>query len=359
MIDDQGREVDGVSLDHDTSLINLKIVVEDTGIGIDSAEQEIIFDPLVQSENKTAREYGGTGLGLAISQRLTHILGGTITVESELGKGSKFSLFFPNIQIISSNPRTTLVQENVNPSIDSLNLNKIMIVDDIKSSRDILIQCFEDKNYQIFLASDGIEALEITHQEQPYLILLDLKMPNMGGEEFLKIIRSEPQLQDIPVIVVTASIEPESEELKKSIQGFIRKPVKCSEVFCCIERIFNNLDNKSPNNHELCQTMVENIDDDVVTIRNLTVEELSELFDQLQQQQQKCQEASKTLKTRIIKDFISSLTQIRNKYPYLPLIEYINALEKAFSTYNSDKITEIFNDFSALLVDLDFAVNQQ
>jgi signal transduction histidine kinase/chemotaxis methyl-accepting protein methylase/chemotaxis response regulator CheB len=332
------------------STITLKITIEDTGIGIESKDQEKIFEPFIQSDSSMTREYSGTGLGLTITKRLTELLNGTIELESTLDQGSKFILIFPDIRIYDLTNVTLLNAENTDKDIPQFSLQNILVIDDIESNRELIIGCFENTNYKLFTANNGQEAIKIINQENIELILLDLRMPNMSGEEIIDILKANPQTQTIPIIIITASIKSEVEALKLSVQGFLRKPIRCNELMEEIAKVMKNLNPVSIDEN----IILENIDqmwstDDKIHYIDLDAESLGKLLEKLQQQNPLWLEVSKTLVHNKMIEFTQNLLSLNKEYPYLPLIEYTKNLEMEITEFNIDTIGKHLADFPNLL----------
>ena len=188
---------------------SIRITVSDTGIGIDQEQIHQIFDEFRQADGSSSRKYGGTGLGLAIAKKYAEMLGGNIDVESERGKGSKFTLNLPL--------QYTPIQENIESYVDQLKTTNsgrigeinttgktILLVEDteaiIVQMKDILLQ----EGYHIMVARNGNEALEQIEQQIPDAMILDLMMPEVDGFEVLKRIRNEEKTDHLPVIILTA-----------------------------------------------------------------------------------------------------------------------------------------------------------
>lgn len=187
------------------SRLDLKITVEDTGIGIPEKEHQRIFDAFQQQERQDSRKFGGTGLGLAISNRLTQMMGGTIALQSQEGKGSIFELLFKDIEI------PTLVEST--EMIDAMPISNIVFkkavilaVDDIESNLNLIIESFDNTKIRVIGAKNGQEAILFAREFEPDLILLDIKMPGMDGYEVTSALKKDKQTRDIPIVAVTASI---------------------------------------------------------------------------------------------------------------------------------------------------------
>ncbi|WP_199249909.1 PAS domain S-box protein [[Phormidium] sp. ETS-05] len=210
-------------------MVELEIAISDTGIGIDMAEQERIFEAFIQGEGQTTRRYGGTGLGLAITKRLTQMLGGTVELNSTLGKGTTFTFIFPDVAIAQSLSPAVLTQiptQNLEANLDQFTTAKILVVDDVQFNLQLLQGYFADTKHELLLAANGRLAIELAVAQKPDLILLDLWMPELNGLEVAQYLKQEPQTQHIPIVVVTASSRPEDEVAIESLcDGFIRKPV--------------------------------------------------------------------------------------------------------------------------------------
>lgn len=208
------------------------IRVRDTGIGIDSSQLGFIFDEFRQADGSTSRKYGGTGLGLSIAKKLAQLLGGHITVNSEPGKGSVFSVFLP-LSISSDN-----IEEDTgeySEDFTQVNLSRddsaqtILLVEDSEPAvvqvRDIL----EEKGYNILVANNGIEALSIIDVNLPDAIIMDLMMPGIDGFQMLKAIRENPATHGIPILVLTAK-HITKEELKLLKQNNISQLIQKGSV---------------------------------------------------------------------------------------------------------------------------------
>lgn len=205
---------------------NVVFDVTDTGIGIDPAKQEMIFEAFKQADGNTNRKYGGTGLGLSISRELARILGGTIQVKSKPGEGSTFALHVP-VQVSGpALPAAPTEQPLRMPATSSLpddgREKTILIVEDDTNFASILRDFAEERSYHTIMAANGKEGLDMARQHKPDAIILDLQMPVMDGWEVLKHLKNDAALSKIPVHVISAMDE------VKAPQGsvaYVKKPV--------------------------------------------------------------------------------------------------------------------------------------
>lgn len=208
------------------NLINLVISVEDTGIGIPEYEYERIFESFTQQSGQNIKKFGGTGLGLSISKKLVEMMNGHINLTSSVGKGSTFTITLQDVQ-------TCL---NVVPVIkeDNTNLNKIkfekakaLVVDDIESNRYLFKEILKNAGIEVITAENGLEAIEIARYEIPDIIIMDNRMPVMGGIQATRAMRKIPILRDIPIIAISANaIEDDKEDfLDAGINDYMTKPI--------------------------------------------------------------------------------------------------------------------------------------
>ncbi|MGM0502747.1 MAG: PAS domain S-box protein [Bacillota bacterium] len=208
--------------------LDLKIIVEDTGIGIPKDQQEEIFASFTQQEGQSTREYGGTGLGLTITKKLTDLMDGQIDVASQKGKGSRFKLTFNKIKFkIAVEEKQVAVN---NRSAIKFDAAQVLAVDDSKVNLEFLKINLEKKGLEVITAENGEQAVDKTMLQEPDLIIMDLKMPVMDGYDALKEIRGNGY--QMPVLAFTASAT--SEERKQVTEAefdeFLTKPIKINKL---------------------------------------------------------------------------------------------------------------------------------
>ena len=211
--------------------------VIDTGIGIPVDQQKSIFDKFMQADSSTTRKHGGTGLGLAITKQLTELLGGDLTLTSEPGKGSTFSVILPaNIDIASAtminNDKWCKKEQKVEPS-DEINnaAGKILVVEDDFANQQVILGMLEETNLQAEIANNGIEAVNKVTSSSYDLIFMDIQMPNMNGYDATKIIREKGYT--LPIIALTAYAMKGDEEkcLNAGCDAYLSKPVDAEKLF--------------------------------------------------------------------------------------------------------------------------------
>ena len=217
-------------------VIDLIIEVKDTGIGISKKMQESVFEPFVQEiDNK---HYGGTGLGLAITRRLTALMGGTIRLQSKLGKGSTFTVRFPEISYLREFSNT-IIDIQIDPSKIIFEKAVILIADDVEHNRSYLKDALKNTKLKIFEAEDGFAAYQLAREIVPDLIIADLRMPKLDGFQLLDKIMADKKLKNVPVIAYSASVlKAQKERIHNSdFAGLLIKPVKVTELYLALMNI--------------------------------------------------------------------------------------------------------------------------
>ena len=188
----------------DESKLDLSISVEDTGVGIKAEEQDRIFEEFAQQSGQSSRTFGGTGLGLSITKRLVHLMGGTIEVESEVGKGTTVKVVLKDLEVASVDvdARKTDDEDFEEVIFDPAT---VLIVEDKYLNRALVREFLENTGLTILEAENGLEGVEAAVRNHPDLILMDISMPVMNGREASKSIRENSEIGSTPIIVLTAS----------------------------------------------------------------------------------------------------------------------------------------------------------
>jgi CheY-like chemotaxis protein len=215
----------------------LTFEVEDTGIGISAEDQSRIFDAFVQVSKPRAQK--GTGLGLAISSHFVELMGGTIKVESILGKGSRFRVELPVEKAATSEltPDETEGERTIGLEPGQPDY-RILIAEDETANWLLLQRVLEDARLQVRIADDGAQAVEAFQDWHPHFICMDLHMPKMGGMEATRRIRLLEGGRDVKIAALTASAfnSERDQVLAAGFDDFIRKPYRPSEIFDCMAR---------------------------------------------------------------------------------------------------------------------------
>jgi len=221
----------------------LELVVEDTGIGIPPDKLPLLFKRFSQVDPSLRRRHGGTGLGLAICHDLVGLMGGRITVESEPGRGSLFRVDIP----------VTLAAETVSPDGSDTGpaaaALRILAVDDQSVNRMIVSAMLREKGYHCDVAAGAVEAVARVADGGYDLVLMDIHMPQVDGEEGLRRIRAlPPPINGVPVVALTADAMPGRREhfLARGFTGFLPKPVSIKALEREIRRLFGHEESTAP-----------------------------------------------------------------------------------------------------------------
>lgn len=264
----------------------IRFDIEDTGTGIPPDKQAMIFESFSQADSSTNRKFGGTGLGLTITRKLAELIGGSISLTSEPGKGSTFSLIIPaGVDVESQSLITELEKGSTShgkmSEIADIKLSgKILVAEDDRVNQKVLLTMLEKAGLQTTIANDGKEAVEKATSESFDVILMDIHMPNMNGYEATTALREKGFT--IPILALTASV------LKSEVD-------KCLEVGCD-EHLYKPIDRP-----KLLQTLSkylssgkDAISSEVETAK-AQIDELSELISEPTSQERLPTEASGNL----------------------------------------------------------------
>jgi len=223
----------------------IHFTVWDTGIGISREDMRRLFQPFVQLDSSLARQYAGTGLGLSLVLRLVELHGGGISMESEVGQGSRFTISLPRSgRAILANPISGVQPAGVDkPAMiidQKLKTGEhplILLTDDNEDHINMILEFLQVQGYQIITARNGSEAIAQAREEKPDVILMDIQMPGMDGLEATRRFRADAELANIPIIALTALAMPGDRErcLQAGANEYFSKPVSPSELVKKIE----------------------------------------------------------------------------------------------------------------------------
>ncbi|MDQ6481466.1 response regulator [Dyadobacter sp. LHD-138] len=221
----------------------LHFEVRDTGIGIPENKQKAIFEAFQQADGSTSRKYGGTGLGLSISRELANIFQGSITLKSEEGKGSSFTLIIPLQDALNTVPEVIAepvvkVEEMKNTPIkpvvstENVRINRLLLIEDDPIFAEDMASKARDNGFEVVVAGTGFKALSLVQSFKPTAIILDMHLPDISGDDVLKELKADPVTRLIPVHTVSAGDESIAKVLQEGAIGFMQKPVdkKSAEI---------------------------------------------------------------------------------------------------------------------------------
>ena len=216
----------------------LCIYVKDTGIGIEEKDLDHLFKRFRKLGQSATNYVRGTGLGLAISKRLAELLGGTIEVRSEFGKGSIFTFSAPYSSVVTIRKARTMMEPKLNERKDWTG-KRILVVEDEEANFLYLKRILEMVNATVFWAEDGQEAIRLTESEKAFdIILMDIKLPGMSGMETMKVLKEKNPGQLIIAQTAYARAEDELVFRKEGFDDYISKPINSADLIVMLERFF-------------------------------------------------------------------------------------------------------------------------
>jgi CheY-like chemotaxis protein len=260
-------KLDRVTVEAGKEQLSIKVI--DTGIGIPADKIESVFDSFTQVDSSTTRRYGGTGLGLAICRDLAEKMGGSITLESELGVGSEFTVLLP-IDVPDGLPTVPAVgkqasdgedpidpvvsnTESVRPDSDDSFPNaeadgtiRILVAEDGAINQEVIVGLLEMNGYEVIVANDGEEAYRKAFESDYDLCLMDVDMPKMDGIEATKMIRQDVPGADhdsLPIIAMTAHSGDQiwSRCEAAGMNAYMPKPIDPEKLFANVNRFTKQL----------------------------------------------------------------------------------------------------------------------
>jgi len=326
--------VEKQNADYDGSTLSLVFSVADTGNGIPTDQQDIVFDAFGQLRNPEQGDKGGTGLGLAITKRLVEMMDGEITVRSQVGHGSTFQVQLNNVAIGSLSQSR---DDGASFDLESVTFwdAKILLVDDIDTNRELVRHFLERYGFEFIEATNGAEAWDCIQQAPPDLMLLDMKMPHMSGYELAKKMKAESQTAKIPIIALTATAMKESEEdIRALCNGYLRKPISRIELVQELMRFLPY------------QMADSDIEKSVLGETETQVDDVAGLVNALERKQAAWEAVlGDVLVVDEIEVFARAMKEIGQEYRYGLLIDWAEKLEKQIQLFDLNAVRKSLAEF--------------
>lgn len=216
------------------------ISITDTGIGIPLDKQTIIFEAFKQSDGTTSRKYGGTGLGLSISKEFAALLGGSISLVSEVLKGSTFTLLIPLVKDTEGSGQVKqdiLVNNEISEpktvddrNIININEKSLLIIEDDKNFAGTLLELAQEKGYKCLIAGNGLEGINLAIKYKPDAILLDIGLPDISGWKVIEKLKENKDTEKISVHVISGVDYHDLPEKMNSVLGYLKKPASLESL---------------------------------------------------------------------------------------------------------------------------------
>ena len=215
-----------------SQLATLSFVVSDTGIGMTAEQIGKLFRAFTQADDSTSRRYGGTGLGLALTRKFCQMMGGDVTVTSEPGKGSTFTIELPIKAAQQGATITVAPAEKVAPRTSS---GCILIIDDDPAVHQLLADALRPQGYTLKFAMSGAEGLRLAKELRPAVITLDVLMPDMDGWVVLSLLKADPDLAAIPVIMLTVRADQDF-GFAMGVADYLQKPIDRDRLVAVLKK---------------------------------------------------------------------------------------------------------------------------
>ncbi len=333
--------------------------VADTGIGISQDQKQLIFEPFRQQEGQSTRKYGGTGLGLSITKRLVEMMGGNISVDTQVGKGSKFSIYIPEVEIASLKEDAFAQKDEETVDFAKLrtlqfNNPEILLVEDIESNRKVIKEYLHQYNIQVIESENGQDAVEYILQktpEFPDLILMDMHMPVMDGQVATKTIKNYLRLHfpesNIPIIALTA-LTMKDNKIKEFCDDYIKKPVSRNNLLKSLIKFLpytydeNEKNKKTPKfdkKTESNEQTIEPVEFDVSKMPQDAIKRFEKEIIPVYKELKKVISIDKTKITA------TKIIQLGEDFNIKEMINFGNALMQNISAFKFDKIKQSFVHF--------------
>lgn len=316
------------------SLINLKIDISDTGIGIPLDQQKLIFEAFTQQSGQSNKSFQGTGLGLTISRRLTEMMYGSISCTSQPNSGSTFSVLFKNVTTIKDQLTNKVTLETNLDDFFIENLT-VLIADDNENNREVLSEILKEAGVNIIEAKDGLEVIELADKIQPDMVFLDLKMPRCTGTEAIKKLRTVEHFKNVPIIAITASA------LNTNLQsimdcGFnelIFKPISVNSIFNLLKKYCAEKLEMSP------EAFSENKIVNKESLDSPIIKNPAEFIFKLESEvRTKFEEVLKKQSSKNIHELAQILTEVAEIHGAIEIAEFSMEIESSFENFDIPKL---------------------
>jgi CheY-like chemotaxis protein/two-component sensor histidine kinase len=218
----------------------IEIYVKDAGIGMTQEQMDKLFHAFTQADASTTRKYGGTGLGLTIVQNLAKLMGGDVSVSSEMGKGTTFSVSFLNVEKSDSEENSVEDIESLNKKTAEISKTDgkqtILVIDDDPTIRDLMTRHLEKNNFSVLKALDGAQGIKMAREYKPDAITLDILMPDLDGWSVLRTLKADKEVSHIPVIMASI-IDEKKKGFSLGAADYLSKPVERTRLLKSIGKL--------------------------------------------------------------------------------------------------------------------------
>jgi len=346
----------------DRRLQEFILTVEDTGIGVAEDQKELIFEPFKQQKGQSRAKYGGTGLGLSINKHLVETMGGTISLESKIGKGSTFQVVFNNVEVVPDNIDANVNRKKepggkIRPETIRFEKATLLIADDIEDNRTLIKEYLNSEAFTFIEAENGKEAVELSRHCRPDLVLMDIRMPVIDGYAATRTLKTDEELKSIPVILLTAFAMKQEEQKGREAgcDGYLKKPVDKTKLFAELMR-FLPYSSKEKDKGSIESGKAKVAGEKRTTIGSLTPgtkAKLPELLHLLESQlTDRWNEINKTFIIDEIETFAKEIKGVGEKYNLDILFQWGDRLLHQVNRFDMEKMPGTLKDFPTLIKEI-------
>lgn len=328
--------VELIKINNSAKTLDIQIDIKDSGIGISKSQQELVFEAFRQQDEQSTRRYGGTGLGLTITKRLVEMMNGKISLESEKGVGSTFTIILSDLKFIETDEETVYEEQAKGEIV--LKAAKILIAEDVDSNIKVIKGFLRKFNLDFIIASNGQEAVELCKEHELDLILMDINMPVLDGFGANRLIKQIENKKNTPIIALSAlAMKEDVEHILSEFDDYLSKPVNREDLIAKLAKYIksDSIENKAINNHQKVSTVLE-FDKDV---KDKLISEFK----------QRTSSLSDTLEINAILKFSSELIEFAKVHKSESLLEFANQLYTSTESFNIIKMISLINHFKQVL----------
>lgn len=334
-----------------TDAMSIRFAVSDSGIGISAENQKIIFDAFRQVDGQATRNFGGTGLGLSISLQLAHLMNGSISVQSEEGRGSTFILVLPLTGMPESSEQFTHgspspAEPNEEGTTVHLSGGRVLIAEDDPRIRTILADYLRVQDVEVFTALDGAEALAIMAKENIDVLVTDIMMPNLSGRELIAQMRRSTRLMRIPVIIAAASTQSELDKDMPEIQGFLKMPFSRADLLESLSRFLPHEHRPGGHSSMVTPNMTDRLRECALDLSSLSKIQYETLVEKYSN---RLRVLRVTLSLDGMAEFGNDLMEEGERLDCVALLEFGQALATASDEFDIEAISALLARLNGLL----------
>ena len=337
----------------DAAHVDLVLAVADTGIGIPDNQRERIFGAFAQQEGQSINEYGGVGRGLALIKAIIDRTHGEISVESQVGVGTTFTVTFRNVEVASEEQIAIAEAEDLDPDSVSFDSGMVLIADDVSANRELVKGFLDGQPLSFIEAENGEEAIEMTKKHRPSLILIDIKMPVLDGFSASQRLKGDEQLRQIPIIALTGSVLRESEEeILQVCDGFLRKPATRQDLIRAMSRLISHTIERQDEPSSTDADNEDAVEWSAELLTSVVRGRLPGLVSELEGQRGTWEEVAATLTIDDVDNLALRMIVLGKEFEYPPLSGWGEQLASQVGAFDMNGIRETLSGFPAMIEEI-------